>query len=133
MGRAARTLSVLVFVAFLGCGEDEKCKPIVGEVPREAEGCVEGRPLGIELCFVVGASRPKSTHRICVVNPAGEMFASEVPYGGRFKGDGWRHSALSPDASTLSASEESACAPLLQPRNVNWCPGTGPGAFYWEF
>ena len=131
-----RALILIMAGAISGgaCSENERCKPVIARVASEDRSCLGLRPLELEYCLPLGVARPKKATRVCVVNPAGELFESELAQGGRFKGGGWRHSECYPQSSTLTAAEEAACAPQVAPGpTLPWCAGANPDPLYWDF
>jgi hypothetical protein len=132
--RRAMMLFLAIAISGGACSESERCRPIVARVPSEDRSCLGVRPIDLGYCLPVGVARSKKTTGVCVVSPAGELFVSELPQGGRFEGDDWRHSECYPQGSTLTVTEEAACAPLLAPgATVPWCAGMKPDPLYWDF
>lgn len=130
--RSRLSLIAALALAAGACGADETCKAIVAGPPGAS--CVQGAAQPLELCLS-NRSRLKKDVLACLVNPSGQLLVTVLPQGGRFqKDEGWRHSNVYPLSSTLTAMEQSACEQLAGAvsTNIPWCPGSGPGAFYWE-
>jgi hypothetical protein len=68
---------------------------------------------GLTACHDPNAPQAQPTHTICVVDASGRVYRGHVTGAEWLEGPGWTHSQLAQDASTLSPTDQTRCAPAL--------------------